>query len=93
MRAGKGHVSLAFIAADILNNHIDIDIGIGQWRKNIGHRTGTVRDARERYFRFILVMGDAGDQLAFHLAILQFCVGHDHRAGDTIGVGGTVVDE
>ena len=93
LRAGKGHVGFAFVAADVLNDHVDVDVCVGQRRKDVGHRARTVRHARKGDLRLILVGGNSGDQLAFHLILLQFCVGHNHRAGDTVGVRRAFINE
>ena len=56
LRYSKGHVGFALIAPDILNDHIDIDAGIGERLKDMRHRARLIRDAREDDLRLILVM-------------------------------------
>src|SRR3546814_10555791 len=60
---GEGHVGLALVAADVLDDHIDVDPGGGERAKDVGDRAGLVGDAGDDDLRFILVVRDAGDQL------------------------------
>ena len=94
---GEGHISFALVLGDVLDDHVDIDVGLSQRPENRGHRAGAVRNARKRHLGLVLVSGDAGDQLAFHFQILhflgQFFVGHDHGAGNFIGKRGIVINE
>ena len=93
LRHGEGDVGLALVATDVLDDHVDIDIGFGQRTKDVCNRARTVGDAGQGDLGLILVGGDTGDQLAFHVGFLQFFVGHDQCTGDAVGVGCVFVDE
>ena len=75
-RHGEGDIGLAFTLGDILDDHVDIDIGIGQRPEDAGHHAGLVGHAHQRDLGFTLVGHDAGDQFLFHLVILV----HHQRA-------------
>ena len=75
---GEGHIRGA-IGTDVLDNHIDIDVGIRYRSQDLVRDAGLVRRPPDRHFRFVAVVGNAGDQRLFHLT---FLVGNQRaRAG------------
>src|SRR3546814_485849 len=76
----SGHVGLALVAPDVLDDHVDVDPRRGERTEDVGDAARPVGHARDDELRFILVVGDAGDQLPFHLDFLYFLVADDHRA-------------
>ena len=97
LRHGEGHVGLALVAADVLDDHVDIDARRGERFEDVGHRAGLVGHAGEDHLGLVLVMRDAGHVLAFHIALLHQCVHfflrHDHRAGVFVCGNRVVADE
>ena len=89
----EGHVGFAFIAADVLDDHIDVDVSGGERAEDGRNRSGPVGHAGEDHFGFVLVGGDAGDQLAFHVQSFKFFVADNHCTGDFIGRGGIIADK
>jgi hypothetical protein len=47
LRAGEGHIRLALVLGDVLDDHVHVDVGFGQRRKDRGNRAGAIRDPRE----------------------------------------------
>jgi hypothetical protein len=90
---GEGHVGLALVAANVLDDHVDVDVRCRERAEDRGDRAGPVGHAGQDHFGFVLVGGDAGDELAFHIQSFEFFVADDHRAGDVIGGGRIVADE
>ncbi len=78
---GEGDVRLALFAADVLDDHVDVDRRIGQRLEDGGDGARLVGHAGQDDLRLILVIGDAGDELAFHVMFLDFGVADDHRSG------------
>ena len=72
---------------DVLNDHIDVDVGIGQRAKDIRYSARPVGHAGERHLGFVLVVGNARDQLAFHFVFSDVVVADDKRACDGIVCG------
>ena len=55
---------------DVLNDHVDGDVGVGQGRKNLRRDPGLVRHPLHANLGFILVVADPRDQNGFHILIL-----------------------
>ena len=51
---------------DVLDDHVDIDVGVGQRAENRGGDAGTVRDLAHGDFRLVPRIGDASDDFLFH---------------------------
>src|SRR3546814_17539410 len=64
---GEGHVGLALVSPDVLDDHVDVDPRRGERAKDVGDAARTVGDAGDDDLRLILFVGDAGDELPFHL--------------------------
>ena len=92
-RDGKGNVCLAFVLGDVLDDHVDVDAGGGQRPEDMRDRAGLVGHPGQGDLGLVLVVRDAGDQLAFHIVSFHFCVADDHRSGNAVGGRGVVVDE
>ena len=92
-RHGKRDVGLAFVLGDVLDDHVDVDAGGRQWPEDVCDRARPIGYPGQRDLGFVLVVRDAGDQLAFHIVSFHFCVADDHRSGNAVGRGCVVVDE
>ena len=88
LRDGEGDVGLPLVAPHVLDDHVDIDAGRRQRAEDMRHRAGLVRYAGQDHLRFGLVVGDAGNQLPFHIQLLlerrHFLFRHDQRAGQIV---------
>ena len=84
LRHGEGHVGIGVFAADILDNHVDVDVGSRQGPEDRGNSAGAVGHSGQDNLGFVLVGGDAGDQLAFHVQSFQFFVRDNHRTRQRI---------
>ena len=76
----EGDVRFFPRARGALDDHVDIDAGIGERAEDGGDRAGPIRKLGQRDARFILVVRDAGDQLAFHMHVLDCLVADHHRS-------------
>src|SRR3546814_18552233 len=64
---GEGHVGLALVAADVLDNHVDVVPRTGERAKDIGAAARPGGAGGEGDIRLILFLGGAGFELPFHL--------------------------
>src|SRR3546814_10171417 len=58
-----------------------IDVGLGERREDGRDRARLVGEAEEADPRLVLVVGDARDELAFHVHSFEFLIAYDHRTG------------
>ncbi len=77
---GEGEVALVARAAHRLDDHVDVDVGFGQRAEHRRDHARPVGQVDQRDQRLVAVVGDAGDDVAFHVAFLDFVVADDHRA-------------
>ncbi len=70
-----------------LDDHVDVDVRLGEWREDRRHGAGAVREAGQGNPRLVLVMRDAGDELLFHVQFLDFVVADDQRSGPVLEGG------
>jgi hypothetical protein len=59
-------------ATDVLHNHVDVDIRIGQRTEDLGRGAGLVGDAADDDLGLVLVHGDAADHDLFHVGDFLF---------------------
>src|SRR5271169_3962718 len=59
--------------ADVLHDHVHVDVGSGNGPEDRIGYAGTVFDPHERNFRLVAVEGDAGDDGLFHGLVLLEC--------------------
>ena len=87
-QAGRGHGEgeLARRAGPgaALDDHVDIDVRLRERREDRRDRAGLVGKAGQRDPRLVLVMGDAGDELPFHVELLDSVVEDDQRPGPVL---------
>ncbi len=83
-RPREGHVGRAGRMRDVLDDHVHIDPRIGQRREDRADRARAIRHGGQGDLGFVLVMRDAGDELAFH--IVDFLFAHDQRAAMSVFV-------
>jgi len=62
---GEGEVG-GFFVADVLHDHVDVDVGVGDRAENLVGDAGVVGHADHGDFGFVAVEGDAGDDGLFH---------------------------
>jgi hypothetical protein len=86
-RHGEGHVRLGLVLAVVLDNHVDVDAGIGERAEDAGDRAGLVRHAGHDDLRLVLVDSDTGDELTFHVASFYLFFADNHRAGFVVIAG------
>ena len=58
------------VLGNVLDDHVDIDVGLGQRPEDAGGDARPVGDAAQRDLRLVLGVGDTGDDLLFHDFIL-----------------------
>ena len=83
-RGGDGEGHLAWRP---LRDHVVIDPRPGERAEDRRRRAGRLGQAAEGQARLVLVVGDAGDQLAFHGIFLQRVLAHDQGAGPILERG------
>ncbi len=69
-RHREGEVGGGAVGRDVLHDHVDVDVGVGQRAEDGGGDAGLVLHAADRNLRLVLGEGDAGDDLLFH----DFCL-------------------
>ena len=75
-RAGEGDVGLAVLdLGDVLQHHVDVDVGFGDRAKNLGGVARYVGQADDGHFRLAAVVRDSGQDGVFHGDVLD-------RSGD-----------
>ena len=82
-RNGEGEVGGGAVLRDVLHDHVDIDVGLGERTEDRGGDARLVLDLADRNLGFVLGKGDAGDDVAFH----DFLLAADQRARRLVGVG------
>ena len=68
-RAGDVGVTLL---ADVLNDHVDVDVGVGQGREDVGGHARPVGHAAHRDLGLVGGVGHAADDRLFHGSIFFF---------------------
>ena len=63
-RHGEGQVGGLAVGRDVLHDHVDIDVGLGQRTENRRRDAGLVLDLADRDLRLVPGEGDAGDAFA-----------------------------
>ena len=71
LRNGKRQVGDA-IASDVLNDHVDDDVGIGERAKHTSGRARFVRDVADDDLGLVLVHGHAADDDLLHVGDFFF---------------------
>ena len=69
-RHREGEVGGGAVGRDVLHDHVDIDVGVGERPEDIGGDARLVLDVADRNLRLVLGEGDAGDDLLFHDLLL-----------------------
>src|SRR6266446_841595 len=69
-RNRKSQISRSAVRRHVLNDHVHIDVGVGQRAENIGRDTRLVRNIADRYLRLVLGKRDSGDDVLFHEFLL-----------------------
>ncbi len=69
-RYREGHVGRRLVARNGLDDHVDVDVGVGQRPEDRGGDAGTVLQVAQGDLRLVLREGDAGDDLLFHDFVL-----------------------
>ena len=75
----EGHVGRA-VGRDVLHDHVDIDVVVGEPAENRGRDPRPVRDAAQGDLGLIAGVRDAGDNFFFHDLVLI----HHQRAGQVL---------
>ena len=83
-RHGEGQVARSPLPASLWTIMSTLMFGLGERREDRRDRARLVGHAGQRDPRLVLVVGDAGDELLFHVDLLDLVVGDDHRAGPVL---------
>ena len=75
-RHGEGDVGRRRVVGDDLDDHVDVDVGVGERHEDRRGDPGLVRDITQRDLRLVAREGDAGDNLLLH----DFLLVADKRA-------------
>ena len=63
--------------ADVLDDHVDVDVGVGDGAQDLVGDARLVRYAKHGQFGFVAIEGDTGDDGLFHVL---FFLNSDQRA-------------
>ena len=61
----------------VLDDHVDVDVGVGQRRRDAPRDAGRVGQADQRHARLAARVGDGGDEGVLHVLVLGLFVGDD----------------
>ena len=73
----EGHVGVLAVRRDVLHDHVDVDVGVGQRPEDARGDARLVLDLEEGDLGLVLGVGDAADDLLFHDLILVANDGSD----------------
>src|SRR5712671_19449 len=69
-RHRKSQIGRSAVRRHVLNDHVHIDVGVGQRAENIGRDARFVRNIADRDLSLVLGKRDAGDDVLFHKFLL-----------------------
>ena len=71
-RTGEGDIGLSVLdLGDVLEHHVDIDIGISDYTKDLGGVAGNVGQADHGHLGLAAVVGNSGQDGVFHRNVLN----------------------
>ena len=73
------------VMADVLDDHVDVDVGVGDRAEDLVGDARTIGDAENGELGFVAVEGDAGDDRLFHGLVF---LNSDQRAFAFVGEAG-----
>src|SRR5665811_2373043 len=77
---------------DVLDDHVDVDLGIGDSLEDLGRLAGVVRDADDGDLGFAAVVSYTGNDRGFHVVSFFFCRLSDDQRALAVGERGAHVD-
>ena len=86
-RDGEAHVGRRALVRLVLDDHVDVDVGVGERGEDAPGDARVVRDAEQRQAGLVARMRDGGDQGAFHRLLFS-----DHEGSGRLRERGPAVD-